>query len=85
MLTGQDIHEQWAMHHLHAKHWDDVSPLAKRLYESLAQTLNHETCSIIAVKCLTCNEMVDVYEYTGHVCTSSGVLTNISASASQVN
>ena len=69
MITGQDIHENYAMTHLHAKQWEEVSPIAKRLYEALAQAIELEQeQAIVAVKCMKCKEMVSAYGYSEHVC-----------------
>ena len=68
MITGQNVHEQWATSHPHAKQWDDVSPVAKRLYESLAQAIEVEKRSIVAVKCPVCREMISAYGYNEHFC-----------------
>jgi hypothetical protein len=68
ITTGKEIHEMYAMSHLDAKQWEDVSPLAKRLYASLAQAIELEKSCIIAVKCPKCNDMVSAYGYSEHVC-----------------
>jgi hypothetical protein len=68
ITTGKDIHEMYAMSHLDAKQWEDVSPLAKRLYESLARAIELEKSSIVAIKCPTCDEMISAYGYSEHVC-----------------
>jgi hypothetical protein len=68
MITGQDIHEMYAMTHLHAKQWHEVSPLAKRLYDSLAHAIELEKSSIVAIKCPYCQEMMSAYGYSEHKC-----------------
>lgn len=61
MLTAKGIHEMYAMTHLDAKPWDEVSPLAKRLYAAMARELNREISSIETVQCPMCHEMIDAY------------------------
>lgn len=69
MLSGQDIHEQWALHHPQAIQWSEVSPRAMRLYEVLAQAIElEEERVIVAVKCKKCEELVSAYGYSEHIC-----------------
>jgi len=68
MITGQNMHEQWATNNPHAKQWDDVGPVAKSFYGALAQAIEIEQRSIVAVKCPMCEEMVSAYGYNEHRC-----------------
>jgi len=72
-LTGKDIHQAYvnAFSDM-ARPWDDVPDVARDAYEAVAEELNKlladDNVTIQAVRCPTCNEMLQGEHAEGHAC-----------------
>jgi hypothetical protein len=71
-LTGRDIYQAYRMVHIHAKHWDDISPKVKQRYNDVAYELNkvleQDAVTIASVRCPQCHAMLDAAHAEGHAC-----------------
>lgn len=76
-LTGQDIHQAFVVSYPYLEpSWDNLKPCSQEGYEKVVHELNKKLAddriTIQAVRCPTCNEMLEGEHAENHACWLKG-------------